>query len=113
MKLLKHILVIALLAAILPCSHAAMHHDHDHEHDVAMELCAIATEPCECHSCEHQPCADKLEIQLDHTSDTTTIKPPASPAVLFVLLETKPVLRQTLPPISGILAILRTVQLLI
>jgi len=111
MKPLKHILVIALLVAMLPCSHAAMYHEH--EHDVAMELCAIAEEPCECRSCEHQPCADKIEIQFDRAPDSNTIEQPFSPDVLFTLPESKPALRQTLPPVSGTLATLQTVQLLI
>ncbi|MEN8254526.1 MAG: hypothetical protein ABFR33_03555 [Verrucomicrobiota bacterium] len=111
MKLLKPILVIALLAMLLPCSHAAMHHDH--EHDAAMELCALDTSPCECHSCEHQPCSDNVEIQLDRTPDSNTVEQPFSPDVLFTVPEPKPALRQTLPPVSGILASLQTVQLLI
>ena len=113
MKRLKHIfVVVALLAAMLPCSHAAEHHDHGHD-AAATELCAFAAEPCECHSCNHQPCPDRTEIQFNHTPDSTTIQPPSAPALLFVLPEANPAPRQTLPPVPGILADLQTVQLLI
>ncbi len=107
MSFFKHILVVvALLAAMLPCSHAE-YHDH-HEHDAAM------AEPCECHSCNHPPCPDSVEIELDHnTPDSNTIVPPSTPVLLFVLPETKFILKQTLPPASGTLAVLQTVQLLI
>jgi len=112
MSFFKHILVVvALLAAMLPCGHAAEHHDHGH--DSAPELCALAAEPCECHSCNHQPCPDSVEIQLDRTPDSNTIEPPSSPALLFILPETKSVLKQTPPPDPGILAVIQTVQLLI
>ena len=112
MRLLNHILVmVALLAVMLPCGHGAEHHDHGH--DSAPELCAVAAEPCECHSCNHQSCPDSVEIQLDRTPDSNTIKPPSIPALLFVLPETKSILKQTLPPVSGTLAALQTVQLLI
>ncbi len=112
MTLLKHILVVvALLVAMLPCGHAE---HHDHGQDVAMELCAVAAAPCECHSCNHQPCPDSVEIQLDrYAPDSNTIEPPSTPALLFVLPETKSVLKQTPPPDPGILAVIQTVQLLI
>lgn len=107
MNLLRHILVVvALLAAVLPCSHAAEHHD-------AIELCTFAAEPCECHSCNHQPCPDSVEIEFDRAPDSNTIVPPSTPALLFVLPETKPTLKQPLPPVSGILAVIQTIQLLI
>jgi len=112
MKLMKHILVVvSLLAMVLPCVHAAAHDSHHHEEGLA--LCEIAVAPCACHSCEQQPCTDKVEIQLDRTPVTTTIGQPSIPALLFVLPDTKPVLRKTSPSVSGVLATLRTVQLLI
>ncbi len=112
MKPLKHILVVvALLAAMLPCGHAE---HHDHGQDVAMELCALAAEPCECHSCNHQPCPDSVEIQLDHnTPDLNPIEHPPALMLLFVLPETKPVLKESPPLAPGMLAALQTVQLLI
>lgn len=106
---MMHILVlVALVAAMLPCGHA-MHHDH---HEDAAELCGIEAEPCCCHSCEHHSCAEEVEIQLDLAPVVATIEP-FSPALLFVLPEIKPVLKQNLPPTGGILASLQTVQLLI
>ena len=111
MKFLKHILVVvALLATLLPCGHAAMHHDHHHDE---VGMCEIATEPCCCHSCEHTPCADTVEIQLDRTPGATTIEQPLTLMLLFVLPETKPALKQVPPPVPGVLATLQTVQLLI
>ena len=112
MRLLNHILVVvALLAAMLPCSHAE---HHDHGHDAAMELCTLAAEPCECHSCNHPQCPDSVEIQLDHnTPDSNTIEQPPAPVLLFILAETKSVLREIPPPVPGILAVIQTVQLLI
>jgi len=112
MKLLKHILVVvSLLATVLPCIHAAEHYEHHHSGGV--ELCAIGTEPCACHSCEELPCTDKGEIQLSRTPDTATIGQPSIPVLLYVLPEAKPVIKKTTPPVSGVLAILQTVQLLI
>jgi hypothetical protein len=112
MKFLKHILVmVALLATMLPCSHAAEHHDHDH--GATVELCAFATDPCECHSCDHKACSDDVEIQIDRTSVSKTSVIYTAPAILLPILETKPVLKKTILPVSGILAVIQTVQLLI
>ncbi len=112
MNMLKHILVVvALLATMLPCVHAAVHHDHHHDADKG--LCEVAADPCSCHSCEHQPCADKNKIQGNRTLDTTTIEQPPISAILFVLPETNSALRPARPPSPGILASIRTVQLLI
>lgn len=113
MKLLKHILVvIALLAMVLPCVHAAAHLSHHHHEGV--ELCEIAAEPCcACHSREQQPCTDNVEIQLDRTPDVAAIDHPAIPALLYILPEDKPALKKANHPPSGVLATLKTVQLLI
>lgn len=110
MKRFKHILLmVALLAAMLPCIHAVEHHDHD----TIVELCALDASPCECHSCEHQPCSADIEIQLGRTSTTDTIAIANTPAIAFPLPEYKPALRQTSPPVTGILAVIQTIQLLI
>ena len=110
MKFLKHILlVIALLATMVPCGHAIGHHDHDHGN----ERYGISAAPCECHSCEHTPCADDADIQADRTSGVNTIVPPSVPVLLFVLPETKPALKKFPPPVPGVLATLKTVRLLI
>jgi hypothetical protein len=114
MKLLKHILmVVALLATLLPCSHAAIHHGHGHDHGTAMELCALGASPCACHSCDHQPCSDRLEIQRRPAPVSDTIEPPAALVLFLSFPETKPAIKKTTPPVSGILAALQTVQLLI
>jgi len=112
MRPFKHILVVvALLAAMLPCGHAGVHHDHGHDADAGQ--CALAAEPCECHSCDHQPCSDDIEIQLDLTPVSETIVQPVISDVLYVLPEIHPALNKTIPPVSGILAALQTIQLLI
>ncbi|RKX46520.1 MAG: hypothetical protein DRP64_03065 [Verrucomicrobia bacterium] len=110
MRPFKHILVVvALLAAMLPCGHAAVHHGHGHD----AGQCALAAEPCECHSCDHQPCSYDIEIQLDLTPVSETIVQSVIPNVLFILPEIHPALNKTIPPVSGVLASLQTVQLLI
>jgi hypothetical protein len=112
MKLLKHILVaVALLVMALPCVHAA---HYGHHHDEGVELCEIAAEPCcACHSREQQPCTDNVEIQLDRTPDAATIEQASSPTLLYILPEAKPALKKAILPPPGVLATLKTVQLLI
>jgi len=112
MGLLKHILVVvALLAATLPCSHATEHHDHGH--NPALELCAVDASPCECHSCDHQPCSTDIEIQLDRTSVSDSLEVLRHAAIRLPLPQYKPAFRNTSIPVSGILASIQTVQLLI
>jgi hypothetical protein len=112
MNRLKHILVVmALLATVMPCVHAAAYDNH--HHDEPLELCAIAAQPCACHSCEEHACTDHIEIQLDRTPDTTTMEQPSTPVLLYILPETKPALITSTPPVAGILSSLQTVQLLI
>lgn len=112
MKRLKNILlVVALLAAMLPCAHAGGHHGHDH--DAAVELCSLDASPCECHACDHTPCPDAVQIPLEQICPMGASLPPPTLISLFVLPETKPPLKQLPPPVSGSLAIIQTVQLLI
>lgn len=103
------LLVIALLAAMLPCSHAMLDHGHGH----AAGPCAFAHDPCECHSCGHAPCSDEVKIQLNQTPVAKSIEAPSIAAPLFVFAQAKPVITHALPPVSGILSDLQTVQLLI
>jgi hypothetical protein len=112
MKILKHILVvIALLATLLPCSHAFTHHEHDH--GSAAEICAVSTTPCECHSCDSEPCSDTGEIQFDTFPGTLIVDTPSNPAVLFIFSEPRFDKRTALLPDRAILAVLETIQLLI
>ena len=114
MNFLKHILVMAvLLATLLPCSHAAMNHEHGRDHGSVMELCALDVAPCACHSCDHQPCSGHLEIQRSPAPVSSTIGPSASIVLFFSFPETTLATKKTTPPVSGILAVLQTVQLLI
>lgn len=108
----KHILVmIALMVAIVSCGHVDEHFDHQH-HESA-DLCGIASEPCSCHSCESYPCTDQVKIQLNRASNAIMYVQPSASAVLFALLEAKPLCKKSILPISGILDALQTVQLLI
>jgi hypothetical protein len=112
MKILKHILVvIALLATLLPCSHAVGHHEHDH--GSAAEICSVSAMPCECHSCDSEPCSDTCEIQFDTFPGTLIVYTPSNPAVLFILPEPRFDKRTAIPSDRGILAVLETIQLLI
>jgi len=106
MKLLKNILVVlALLAATMPCCHAAEHEAHA---DVS-----IAAIPCACHSCDESAHHDDLEMPQELTVSTSGISAPATPILLFVFSETKPLQRPTPSSVVGILASIQTVQLLI
>ncbi|VGO21537.1 hypothetical protein [Pontiella sulfatireligans] len=112
MKLLKHILVVvALLFAAMPCVHARGHAEHAHDAATGAELCASHT--CSCHSCDAAPCADAPEMPLQLTVASASASMPSSPIQLFIFTELKPVVRQIPPSVSGFLASLQTVQLLI
>ena len=112
MNLLKHIFVVsALLATMLPCNHSPAHHEHDH--GSAVELCAVSTTSCECHSCEKEPCSAKPEVKFNPAPGTQIIESPSNPAVLFILPEPQLAMSKIIPPVSGVLAAIQTVQLLI
>ena len=112
MKLLKHILVVvALMVAAIPCCHAAAHDVHGHEHDAESQICAV--HHCTCHSCDEIPCSDEFEIPKELTVAAASVAIPPSSFLLFVFTDTKPAARQDPPSISGILAAIQTVQLLI
>ncbi|MCF7849958.1 MAG: hypothetical protein K9M45_13985 [Kiritimatiellales bacterium] len=113
MKLLKHILVVvALLAATMPCCYAG-HTGHDHEHAAGVELCALPTHTCHCHSCDQVPCKDNAQLPQEQAAPYETIEVPAVSAQAVIFLEHKPAIRQFPHPVSGVLASLQTVQLLI
>ena len=110
MNLLKHILVVgALLVTMLPYSHAIMHH----EHGSAMELCEVSALPCQCHSCDHEPCSDQAEIQLKTAPGTQSIEQSSNPTVLFIVPEPLLTKSKNSPPVVGVLASIQTIQLLI
>ncbi|MEA2069207.1 MAG: hypothetical protein U9P12_08405 [Verrucomicrobiota bacterium] len=112
MKLLRHILmVIALMAAVMPCCHADAHDLHSHGAQADAGLCA--SHACACHSCEETPCGDKLDMPQNLTVASASVVIPSSPIRLFIFTEAKPVTRQAPPKVTGILATLQTVQLLI
>ena len=111
MILKRIIVVIALLAVISPCCHAAAHHGHDH--DAAVDLCALDAMPCECHSCDQQPCSDNIEIQTGQVPVSKTIEHPSIPDVNFIFPEPKLDSGEPILPVSGVLVSLQTIQLLI
>jgi len=112
MKRLKHILMgIALLVTLLPCTHAFGCQDHGH--DSAEERCALDTLPCECHSCDHQHGSSDLEIQVVPSSISGSL-PVFHPATIRLPMpKYKPAFRNDSLPVSGTLAVIQTVQLLI
>jgi hypothetical protein len=111
MRILKHILVVvAFMATLLPCCHAMELHDHDHE---SAELCAVAAAPCECHPCDHAPCVDEKQIQLDRIGMQDCIEKPTMSVLFIALDKPQPTTYRFTPPDSGILAVLQTIQLLI
>ncbi len=106
MTLLKNSLVVlALLAAMVPCCHAAEHEAHADE--------GIVATPCTCHSCDESAHHDDLEMPQELTGSTVGISVPAPSILLFVFSETKPLQRLAPSSIVGILASIQTVQLLI
>jgi hypothetical protein len=112
MTWLKHILVvIALMVSAMPCCHAADHDTHGHDADAAAEICA--THACACHSCDEIPCSDQLEVPQEMITASASVGIPARSIQLIVFSETKPVIRQVPLSVTGILASIQTVQLLI
>ncbi len=108
MKLLKHILIIvALLLAGLPCTHA-----HTHDEQVAAAESILASSPCcDCHSGAEAPCQENLEVPQLPVQASVVALLPASCFEWFVVNEIRPALRPLPPTLSGILASLQTVQL--
>jgi len=115
MKFLKHILVmVALLAPTLPCTHADAYYDHGHDHDAATELCALPAAQCVCHSCDHSPVTEDVQVPQNNSGSSEIVIPPApARTLLFVLPEIKAVSRNSLPSPAGDLAVIQTIQLLI
>ncbi len=112
MHLLKHILIaIALLMAAMPCAHALSHVLHGHDHNASVEMCAAHA--CSCHACDEVPCSGEQDPPQEKISSICSVEFPPKPQLLFVFRETKPAQKQTALPLSGALASIRTVQLLI
>lgn len=112
MKLLKHILVVVgLVVAALPCSHAVGHDAHAHAPDASSEI--QAPNPCHCHSCEDEPCGEAFAMPQELTVASAFFSVPVSSLQLFIFSETQPVARPIPPAVTGVLSALQTVQLLI
>ena len=109
---LKHILVVvALLVVAMPHTHAM---DHEPASDRSGAPASIAANhDCACHGCDdHAVCADELEMPQHLTAASATV-PPALSIRLFVLSESKPVIRPAPAAAPGPLSELKTIRLLI
>ena len=102
---------IALLVTLLPCTHAFGCHDDGH--DSAEEHCALDALPCECHSCDHQHCSSDLEIQVVPSSVSGSLPVFHHAVIRLPMAKYKSAFRNHSLPVSGILAVIQTVQLLI
>ena len=109
---LKHILIaVAVLIAAMPCFHTHESGLHDHGDDAEIELCGAHT--CACHTCDEVPCAEDLEMPQERTLASVAVALPPPPVLLFVFSEQHTAVRQEPPMVSGVLASIQTVQLLI
>lgn len=113
MKWLKHIiLMVSLMFAAMPCTHADEHHHASGSPDAPAEISAVHC--CACHSCDADTvCTEPYEMPQDSSFTATVAAAPVSSFQLFVLNPSKPVSRQVSPPVTGPFVHLMTVQLLI
>lgn len=112
MALLKHILVVvALLAAAMPCCHAIGHAAP--ARDVGTEASIDVSHACACHSCDEMVCYDNIDMPQELTASFDAFDVPVTFQQLFIISETKPLKRLVPPSVSGVLASIQTVQLLI
>jgi hypothetical protein len=112
MNWLKHILVmVALLVAAMPCSHAHEHGLHAPDANAPTEISTV--HHCCCHSCAETPCMDELDMPQDLTSPAIVGATPPPAITLMVFSDLKPADPQVPPMVCDALASLRTVQLLI
>ena len=109
---MKHILVvIGLMVAALPCSHAFAHDAHAHAPETSSE--AYTPQACHCHSCEDVPCNDDLDMPQELTVSSVVLAAPVASIQLFIFSETKPAVRQIPPSVTVFLTSIQTIQLLI
>lgn len=115
MTLGKHILVlVAFMFFMMPGMHAAAHHDdHDHGHAAGTELCGLPVHTCACHSCESIPCEDEVQVPQETILGSSIVAAPAYSFILFTFSEKRPAPQRAPSTVSGTLAALQTVQLLI
>lgn len=113
MRLFMHILLLITLAvSFSPCGHAEMHIGH--QHDEAAGLCAVSCDPCGCHSCTDESCSAELELERERTEVASNIAVQPAADVARPWPSRSEQLKTTPPPLaSGILAILKTIRLLI
>jgi hypothetical protein len=114
MRIWRHILVMmAFMAALVPCGHADLHSDHSHDHDPQVELYSDSSESCKCHAHNPESCIDAVDLDAPERGFSGLVEIPESQVTIASysqnpLAITKPVLHT-----SGTLAALKTVQLLI
>ena len=112
MKFFKHIFVVlALIALMLPCGHAADHDAHAHEAETAEQICAASA--CACHGCDEAPCTAAPELPQERTPAPPSVSVSPRPPSFLAFSDSKPLERPALFTTGGILASIQTVQLLI
>ena len=105
MKFLQTILaLIALVALMLPCTHAEEHHHHEL---AGVELCAV--DHAECHTCSDEPCTDTPPV----APMVSISEIPVRTLQLLAVLKTDRPAFVAVDPSLGELLFLQTVQLLI
>jgi len=98
--------LLALIALLLPCAHAAHHH---HDECAPEAVCAAAQ--CACHVCEEVSCSGKPEIPP--LNSISPVEPPVRQLLVITTVSTDGLAVPPAVPSAGILLLLRTVQLLI
>ena len=112
MKGIKHILImIALIVASMSCCQADDHDLHAHDAEAGAEICS--SHDCSCHTCDETACSDVFEMPQRLVVSTAMLTAPTAAIELYVLSETKRPVQQVSPAVTGILASIQTVQLLI
>ena len=113
MTFFKHILLmVALLAATMPCCHAVGHGEAAHDNDTA-DASIDALHACACHSCDETICREKIEMPQEIRLSSDVIELPVVALPFFVFPGTRSLKRPAPPAVVGILASIQTVQLLI
>ncbi|MDF7808827.1 hypothetical protein P4E94_15365 [Pontiellaceae bacterium B12219] len=113
MKVFKNILLtIALLLVAMPCTHAFGHQHASAGSEYTEQISAVHT--CACHSCDEKTiCTEPLESPQDLTLSAAPAVFKTAARPLFVLNQCRPEFRPAFLSVPGILAGLKTVQLLI
>jgi hypothetical protein len=99
--------LLALIALMMPCAHAAAHHHHDE--CVAEPVCVA--EQASCHACTDTACPEKPEILPGNSMSPVDV--PERPLFVVDTLRTDEQLAISVALPAAALLALQTVQLLI